>query len=351
MPSLLAVVIVGGAVAPGSEPPGGGNTMVVLVSMEACCVAEAYPRVERLVAAELGALGFTVLGVTGMSTSERGRRIELGVLAEEKRALAALRIVQITAASVMVEVWVRRHGAGNPVFKSLAIRATDADEAASVIALRVVELLQAKVSEEEGVPTRSTLPESAPQPEPEQNLLPPPQTVPALSWSGRVGFGGIGSIGQVGPMATANAAVRMQGLFPSLALEVDALLSFAGDGAQQDGEAASFTIGTVRAWVLWEPLPTNLVQPSLGLGDGLLIASSRGHRSESFEAVRATTAVGYAGATVQGMIWVTERLGLLAALSAGFAIPRITIVFGGRDVARFGRPLWEGLVAVEARLP
>jgi len=329
----------------------GNGAGIVIVSMKKCCPDEAWIEAETVTLEEFRALNFKVAVIDGIATGERERRIELGVLAEEKHAACALRIVKPPEGTASgVDLWITDRVTGKTVFKNITIEEEESSEPALVVALRVVELLRASLLE-------ITVPDA-----PGGDVEPLPQMVemvkevtgavekPPGPVGLRLGAEVIGAPGGAGARGAVAMAVRWS-VFTHLSLELDGFISLFGKDIKEEGASASFYTAVARVWSLWEIRGRGLFRPSIGAGGGLLIPWAKGSGSAYYEVRTDRGAVGYVGATAQLALALTRSFWLRFGVNAGASLPEVRMLFAGKEVASFGMPLIEGFFNLEVKIP
>jgi hypothetical protein len=351
------------------QTSGESKAQVIIVGMQSCCSEEAWPEAEKLAQAEFASLGFGVKVVDGSTAGEAERRIELEKIAADQDAVCALRIIRSPeGAGGGVDLWIADRVTGKTTFRHLSVEGESEGEAASVIALRVVELLRASLLELkiEG----SAKGEVAPTPEVTEMIedvnLPEPLTPEELEkarietksrkkdLSGPVGlrFGieALGSPRSVGIMGGLDLAVRWN-FIRFLSFEIEGLIALISKDISRDPTGASFNFTAVRAWMAWEILNQRVLRLSLGMGGGALIAWSTGYAPETYEVRTDWTHTGWVGGSLQAAFVLMKNLWLRLGFTAGACVPSMIVVFAGEQAATFGPAMFEGFVGIEGRVP
>jgi len=338
---------------------------VVIISMKACCADEAWEAAEKTAAAEFSALGFDVETVDGTATDTEGQWAELGSIVEEKKAVCALRISLADAGSRKgADVWVNETVTGKTIYRFIPFEGSPDAEAASVVALRVVELLRASLLEltmapegakEAGPPAEVVAMIEDKKPAPQAKLdeelaVPPGPGKPPGQLGLRLGAEALGSPGGMGAMGAVNLSLRWN-FVPYLSAEIDAMITFVTRSVKHGDASASIDLSAVRGWLLWEFLRGKILRLCVGAGGGILLAWSRGFVSGFFETRTDVTWAGFVGATVQTGIVLSKNLWLRPGFIVGFSLPPIRVTFWDTRVARFGMPLMEGFLNIEIRVP
>lgn len=320
-----------------------GSARVVIVSLGGCCPDEAWVEAEKITRAEFAALDFEVQVVPGVATGEKDRREELFKLARQNEAAAALRIVRSTSPAMGgVELWVMDQVTGKLVFRNIEVEWRANGDAASIVALRVVELLRASLLEIQ-VPSQKPA-------QIEKPLLDLVENVPRKA-RGFIGIGmGVATLGSPGG-AGALGGVRMALSYDPikhLGIELDGLVSFASRDIRQEGAASTFEVAAVRGWILWRILTRGVARPAIGLGGGVLVPWARG-LDEARKMDRTVT--GYVGGTAQLGLALSRNVWMRVLCNVGFSLPKTRIFFAKQKVATFGMPLVEGALVLEVRIP
>jgi hypothetical protein len=344
----------------------GKGATIAIVGMEKCCGAEAWPEAEKMTETEFLSLHYRVVTVYGKANGDVEKMGELIEIADGEKAVCTVRITRVPGEkSAEVDAWVWDQATGKTAFRHLVMENLNDSDGPSVVALRVVELLRAALMEpdqpEEGLD------------EGESPAGPPSLDVgeigaeeegaarPAVSLKAsprkhgfiglRVGFMGIGSPGGTGGQGAVELAVRWNPL-AMLALELGGFVSVVGRDIRHLDASASFDVAAVRVWALWEFMNRARVRFGAGVGGGVLLAWTKGTAPETYW-VRTETghAACFAGG-LQMAVVLTRHLWLRTGFSVGLTLPdEITVVFAGEKVASFGRPLMEGFLGLEGRIP
>jgi len=326
----------------------------VIVGMEPCCAAEAWPAAERLLAREFRALGFTVLTVPGKAQDERARRVELQDLTEAHAAACAVRIVRPPAGQGAVELWVNDRVTGKMLFRQLEIPPEVGDREAEIIALRIVEMLRASLLElrlpppEKGrksppPPKRRTVPPAVRRLVPPEPPPPPPRLELEPTAGAWISSGGVPALGML------HLGLRVR-LPAALALTADLGFSSAPGHLREDGLESTFDVLQIFAWATWQPEPLAPVRPAFGVGAGLLRPSAQGTSGDGLTLREDATWVAAAGVRFEVAWHFGRRFAALCSVSAGLAIPEITVRFAGQAVAHAGNPFAEVLAGLRIHL-
>ena len=363
--ALLAAALTGAPAARAQEAAAGdAPSKVVIISMKACCPDEAWEAAEKTAAAEFSALGFDVETVDGTATDTEGQWAELGTIAEEAKAVCAVRISLADAGSSKgADVWVNETVKGMTIYRFIPFEGSPDDEAASVVALRAVELLQAtfeltlspqeakKAGASGKVVARIEEKKPAPRAKLDKELAVPPAPRPTAGQVGlRLGIAALGSPGGMGAMGAVNLSLRWN-FVPYLSAEIDGMITLITRSVKQGDASASFDVSAVRGWLLWEFLRGKILRLCVGAGGGILLAWSRGFVSGFFETRTDVTYAGFVGATVQTGIVLSKNLWIRPGFIVGFSLPPIRMTFWETRVARFGMPSMEGFLNIEIRVP
>ncbi|HEY3356373.1 MAG TPA: hypothetical protein VGQ83_24195 [Polyangia bacterium] len=255
------------AAAPPDDPASG----IVIVAMQTCCPAEAWPEAEEAARAELVGLGIAVEVVPGVAISERDRRVELRVLAGARRAASALRIVRPPGEERRggVEIWLEDRLTGRTVVRHLVVGEHPGREGARLAALKTVEAVRAGAIE-----LTFAQADAARRPRPEAVTRAPAAPVEASPrWSLRASGAVVGGPGGLGPHAAMAAGARWQAR-PALAIDVDATVSLGGARVALSGGSATCDLAALRAWALWTPRLGGRWHAALGGGAGVALAGA-----------------------------------------------------------------------------
>lgn len=342
--AIIAVTLSASGALRAAEPdaaiPAPSSPRIVLVTMRSCCAGLAAVEVELALAAELRVFGCEVLEARGVASDERERRIELGVVAEEHAAQAAVRVLRAGGSDAQVEMWTGPEGRGSALFRRLSVHVGDPRDGARLVALKVAEMLRVRIESA-----------AAPAAPPSPNGLAvadtggggeepaaPDSSPQIVSTVGPVWSRGAGAIdGQLG-----GAGSLTWRLEPHLALALALELGLLSPGrrVKQGGLVASLWAGDARLWASWV-VSSGVVDGEIVAGAGVQVTHLAGEPATGVVARDVTTASGYVGAGVRALVWLTPRLGVAAGATLGWLAPAPVVRFMGREVATLGRPALE----------
>jgi hypothetical protein len=339
---------------------------VVILAMGACCPDEAWPEAEAKATAELSALRFEVEVVEAQAVDEQGQYEELVKTLEQKSATCAVRFFISPDGVGSADLFIVDAATGDRVFRRMTLSDPSDAEAASVIALRVVETLQASLLElkadepppepavEDKKPEEEKVEPTASKPLPpvEDIFKKPPdrKRMEPGTVGLRLGLSALGSPGGTDAMGAVNLSLRGS-VAPFLSLEIDNAITLLSRPIRSGVASSSFDMAVIRGWILWDFFRHRIVRLSAGGGGGLLLAWSTGFGPAAVETETDLTNAAYLGATVQAAFVLTENLWLRLGFNVGAALPGITVYFFEDEMADFGLPLMEGFLNLEIRVP
>ncbi len=359
-----------------------GEVTVLMVSMQQCRPDEAWLEAEQAARTEFESLNLDVEVVQCTAMGEREHRADLGEIADKNNADCAFRILRSPSGdSSQVEIWINDRISGKTSYRLLHTDCDTVPEAARVTALKIVDVLQASLLKlpprgraQGSMPAEVSRPieepdagpkEPAGAPEAHRNdkveKKPAAASGPVVETSAeteepsgpfglRLGAGLLTSPGGAGLLWAAQLCLRWEAL-EELSFELDGTLSFSGQDIESNGARSSFDLTAVRAWVLFDALRQGTWRPSFGLGAGVVVPWSKGVDSNEFLAHTDKTLVAYVGISAQLAVLLTRYLGLRLGARAGLLFPEVRVLFDGEQVAAFGRPMVEGFLDLELRIP
>jgi len=324
--------------------------LVILVSMQKCCPEESWPEAELAARDEFRSLKFNVETMSGLAKDSRERRLELGVFADRKQAVCAVRIVRLPDGdSCNTEIWVNDRDTGKTIMRILYTPSTTDREAARLTALRLVEALlasMAEASQYQGEPDGvDPTAEMAALTRVKRKGPPPP---PPFGF--RLGTGFISSPGGTGTLGAVQVCLRWDA-FEKFSFELDTILSVIGDDISKEGNASTFDAAAIRVWAVWEFLRLHNLRGHLGAGAGIVLPWAKGVESANYLSTTDRTVTAYAGLTTQLAYEFNRNFGLRFDLKVGFAIPEVRVYFAEIQAATFGRPMVEGFLNLEVKMP
>ena len=351
------------------EAAGGHRAVVAIISMQSCCSDLAWVEAEKITEAELSALDFNVEVVDGVAIDDEEQLQELASMGMGKNADCALRIVKNPEGNGGdVDLWIFDKTTEKSIHKNLPIEDHTDSDAASVVALRIVEVLRAGLLEmkvlnstaNKGKTTPPRKEKKGKDDKVEKKALPQADireqdTLMAPGKSRgkiglRVGLEALGGPGGTGVKGAVNLALRWN-IVPYLSLEIEGFASFAGQNIEKEEGQSSLGISIIRGWLLWELLHTGRIKLCAGIAGGVLIAWSEGSGAEEPAAQTDSTYAGYVGGTLQIAVMLSKHIWLRLGFTPGVSIPEVSIRFFGSEVATFGRPVLEGFLGLEFRIP
>ena len=352
------------------KEPGQGQAKVVIVSLADCCKDEAWIEVENLAMAELQTLGFNVDVVQGKEPGDDEWENELKSVSEKRGALCALRIIRpIAGTGGGVHVWMINADTGKSVYKKIPVNEGTDAEAASLVALQVVEMLRASQFESNSDEPENIEQEDVPEPptDDKQNEPKKKDNIPEVAgrnedskpvspsrWAQsvgiRLGMEALGSPDSVGGLGAIDLGIRWN-FHDYLAVELDGFVSLIGEDLVRDEASASFDVAAVRAWFLWRLYNKGRFRSCMGIGGGALIAWSEGSAPEGIETQSDRTVVPFIGGTLQLAVVLLKYLWIRCGFIAGSSLQEIYLRMLGEKAAEFGAPLLEGFLSLEVRFP
>ncbi len=307
---------------------------VVLLELGASFSDEAWPAAEVRTEAELTAVGFEVVRVSGVAREDVERREELESAAAKQDAVAALSIRRVTRDRA-VEFWIADSVTGKISVRRVPSRQLQSPDAASLTGLHIVELLRASLLELQIMP-----PERAKAAPPVvQKLVELPQATSSEPGPSRisVGVAAAGAVTQGGLGPTLGPLVRLRlRLVSRLGLDVEASTSILQRRLEREGVRASVDAALARGRFWLEPWSSSRWSFIVGVDGGVLFLRTSGLANDALVARDADALVFMPGLTM-GATWHFSRAAALA-LTVGASAPleRVRVRFGDAQVARLG---------------
>ncbi|MGC4118889.1 MAG: hypothetical protein QM765_30855 [Myxococcales bacterium] len=320
---LVPMVLLALAAAPTTTPTA---TATTTPNARVVLSGTSRPDILQQLRGELTALGFTVeQAPPGAALTWRALRQK----ARDDRAVAALQIEQEAGE---LELWVSDLATGK-----VLIRALPADKglSARLVALRAVELLRVSL-QEVGMPSAREVAEAPPPPAPVLEAIAPPQPPPPVL-SAAFGVLGAWSPGGLGPSAAVELEARWR-LGDRLALLVDLGVPLVPSELGAPEGKASIRWWTAAVGVRLALLTGRALEPGLSLRLGGVAADMVGTGNAPYvgqvdQAFAARAALGVDAR------WVLSRhFALRPELGVAFALPEVSVRFGGRRAGGYGTP-------------
>jgi hypothetical protein len=309
--------------------------------------AEAWPAAEQRTRAELLAVGLSVVEVDAPDRDPGKPGNALGRAVRERGAVAGVRLVRFKRPP-SVDIWVVDEVTGKTSSRRVSTQGLPESEAIAVVALAVVELLNASLLELRAAhrargtktPTHAVI-EMV-----DRSLEPPAEAYRFALRGGATVLGSPGGLGlQAGPTLGAS-----WGFHPSFLLDADAFLS--ATESEVDGSAgrAHVRLGAGRLHLIFRGVDSG-VQPLFGIGFGALVAWASGEPRDRYVASDDRTVVALPSALVGVAIRASSSFRARIALASGFAVPALSATLAGEPAASAGRPLLDASVGLEWTMP
>lgn len=322
----------------------------MLVSMTACCPDEAWPEAERALLDELAVLDIPAIVVAGAAIGDRDQRREIEILAESRGAAAAMRIVRSGETMTGgVELWLTDRVTDKTIFRHLAHEDPGGTDAATIIAVRAVDTLRASLlelrirgrrqPEVEPSPAIAELAEDTPLEGDISHIVGISVRGVVLGSPGGAGVCGGFGVG-LGWHPLSFGGVELDGLWAPLSRDISTREA-----------SSSIDVALLRGWFVWHVRNEGLARPSLALGGGALFVMGEGLRADNAPLRSDSTVVGYGGVAARLDLVFTERLRLFLGGRVGLAFPEVSLLHGTQEAASLGRPLMEGSLGLEIRIP
>jgi hypothetical protein len=324
--------------------------LVILVGMRTCCPGEAWPEAEERIRAELTALGLRVETIQGKASGAADAAAALERAARERGAVCAIRASRDAGGAGEVDLWTLDRAPGSGGYRRVRVDGREGGETAAIASFRTIEVLRAgllaplpaQAGNQGATPasgTREPAKEQKPAPEPAKRGWP----LVRLD----LGGSGLGSPGGTGARAAVGLSLGWRPL-SFLSAEIDGLASFAGADIEGTEGRSPFYLAAARAFVLYEILDHGSFHPGVGAGGGAVFAWSEGSATWGYRGVKDDVVAGYAGVAAELGIALFGPVWLRVGGRVGLLLPEVRIMFAGKEVARFGTPMIEGFLDLEA---
>jgi len=327
--------------------------LIIIVGMEKCCVAEAWPEAEAAAEAELTAMGLDVRMVPGVADGERERRLEIEKIARMSSASCAVRIVRSSDSIGGVELWVNDRVTGKVTYRLIEAGVKGSVASPDLMALKIVEAMRASFMELR-LPDRVGLrPPPPPPPEIEAMVTELPLAPSSSSIRVFLASGVLFGPGDAGPFGSLESGLRWT---PREKLALDAVVAttFVGREVEHDGSSATVDLATLRLAAFFVPVHDRPLSPDAGFGAGLVYLWAGGKNMDESEGKVPLDARALG-------VWLGADAGFTAAVGShlslrffgrfGAIFPKTTISFAREKVADVGRPLLEGGLRFQVKLP
>ena len=304
---------------------------------------KAWAEAEQRTVAELEAVGLSVVEIDASEATSNHPAGALGSAARRHSAVAAVRLIRYEKPPG-VDIWVVDEVTGKTSLRHVSTGHLPASEAVAVVALAVVELLNASLLELRAAHPRrgSATPSRAVFRLVDDNLETP---LTPYRFALRAGAAVIGSPGGLGVMAGPTLGAGF-GLHRMWVLEAEVLAT--ATQSRLDGDAGEAHVGLgIGRLMLAHRASTQRVQPMFGIGAGVLFAWATGEPEDRYRAANDATAVFLPSAFGALAARIGSSLRIRLALGAGFAVPALSTTLAGEPSATAGRPLLDATVGLE----
>jgi hypothetical protein len=305
-----------------------------------------WPEAEERTRAELAAVGLSVVTVDATDDQDADTLDGLSAAAQRHRAVAGVRLVRQRLTS-SVEIWIADEITGKLSVRRVSTKNLDTSEAVAVVALSVVELLNASLLElraGHAIRGRTVAPEAV--------LRMVDESLEPASEPYRIAVrGGMAVAGSPGGLGLTAGPTLAFGFGPisMLAIEADVLATAVETSIEAPAGSARVGLGMGRLLLVLRAPPAGAVHPVLGVGGGALLVWARGEALDSsrYDARDETTTVALASAVAGVALHVSRALRLRVAFGASFAAPEVRLELAGQPAATAGRPLLDGGIGLE----
>jgi hypothetical protein len=328
----------------GSAVRAGGAGLVVLDVGPPDPPGVRWQEVERRTRAELGSLGLEVEEIRTTPTGQDRSIDLLSGAARARHALAAVRIARFESPA-SAEIWVVDQVTAKTSFRRVSVEALQPAEAVAVVALSVVELLNASLLElRAGHRTRGS---QAPTQELHRLVARGlGEIFPPYRLAVRAGPVFIGSPGGLGLTVGTGLALGL-GLSTRWAVEGEAAIGFTRSTLVGAAGTEQVRMGLTRLLLVLRSASGKRVQAQLGIGAGALVGWADGAANDNYTAGRDRTAVALPSAVAAVALCLSRSVRVRISLGAGLAIPALSLELAGVPAASAGRPMLDGSVALE----
>jgi hypothetical protein len=320
-----------------------GSALVVLDVGPSDSRATRWPEAEQRARAELESVGLDVADIVA-DPSQASSLETLHSAARLHHALAAVRIARVESPA-RAELWIVDQVTGKASFRQVSIEGLHPAQAVAVVALSVVELLNASLLELRTEHTgRGT-------------EAPPPEVYRLVDrglgdvfapyrFSLRAGPTVIGSPG--GLELTAGPALAAGvGLSARWAIEGEAAAGVTRSTLVGAAGTEQVGVGVGRLLLVLRSASGKRIQTQVGVGAGALVVWASGVANDHYTAHRESTVVALPSATAAVALCLTRSTRVRLGVGAGFAIPALSFDLAGVPTATAGRPMLDGSVAFE----
>ena len=365
---LLLIMLFGNKSSPVNASEAGQDPLdtpmryaVVLLSMQTCCPDEAWTEAELKVTKELTSNGFQVDREEGQYGTEQELRLLLIRLAKEHNAVSSVMIRKVPLSlGAGIDIWISDQLTERVIVRHISIDEENRNaDASTLVGLKTVEALQSNYLEVTRlVPdaVQSKIPEevkaiarSQTRKEhivPQAPKAPPPlkRSVFGLGAGGGVAWspGGFGALTSGGVFASWDP-------FPYISLGIDAAWASLIGGVAARNVVSAFQIVPFRGWFHYMPLQKYRLRPVIGLGGGGVFIRCKATGSYPYQGRTDSVVVGIVSATSHLLFSVSRYVWLRTGMRVSMLFPEATLTFANYPINRFGRPVIEGFLHLEAR--
>jgi hypothetical protein len=297
--------------------------------------AGGWPELEQRVGAELASVG----AVVTIARPDLAPGADPGMV-------AAIKLVRVDPAHLLVTIAIRE-----PAAAAAAVHKFDLDGNGDALpvaraALLVAEHLHALLQKVLPPAGAAKLQAAVVQAEP-----PPPAPAPGTIWSahggglflmGPGGLGGLFGLSAGGSVALARPGAVVE---PYLSFDVGGSLNAASTSAAPGSARVRMLLPRAELGVGFNP--DGRLSPGLGVDAGMLLAWSSAEAKMPFEAREDAARAAFVGARARLALKLWSAARLVLAAGAAIVVPELHVRLGGTDAARFGRPILDGMLAVE----
>jgi hypothetical protein len=303
-----------------------------------------WPEAEQRTIAELATVGLAVVRVDANRFEPNDPFASLAAAARAEKAVAGLRLAR-RLDPPGADIWLVDEVTGKASLRHVSTKDLAPSEAVALVALSVVELLNASLLElRAGHSTHGT-------------RAPPPAVLKMVDRTLEAPFGPyrfairggasvLGSPGGLDLMAGPTIAMGW-GFVELFAFEADFTATAVGSTLEGAPGVARVRLGVGRLALVMRSAVSQRVELQVGAGGGAVVAWTDGEASDRYTAHRDTTTVALASAFSAVAARLGRSLRIRLSFGAGLAIPEISVELAGGPAATAGRPLIDAAVGLE----
>lgn len=355
IPVLMIVFQSGVTRADESETTANG-TGVVILSLTACCEAQAWTKAEKSIARELSLLDVPIIVHPAAEADVQNPDTRLKNFSRRFNGDAVLLVQAVPPQQVdppdadsprLARMYMYDRVTDKTIIKSWPISSRENDDEAMYAGLRAVDTLRASLLETR---MEKALPESGLRPNRVSRLT---RTTRIRSEDNRQVCAGVSGFAAftLAPRPVLGGFETSLGWYPLRHFGLRFTVSLYPVGGSVSGAEATsdLDILSLRGWLVWR-MPSKRIIPEISIGSGNLVVFAQGKDGDEKRLKDDISMIGYVGVGTGLSFLLFLRTVIRLGFRVGISIPEVHLYHDTEKVADMGHPLMEGGLTIGVML-